>query len=138
MKYLLLFLVLAHGGALAQTVINYEDGSTYTVKNGENIFITTNDNLWLRQLYSKGDVYFRKQVPWPKRDYVPGPNDNNPVVQASQVGSHEWCKAYTPWGEGLTFSMVAWQRYCDTNDDDKYGCGDDTYDASDDGNACPS
>tara|TARA_X000001036_G_scaffold386209_1_gene381180 strand:- start:1225 stop:1638 length:414 start_codon:yes stop_codon:yes gene_type:complete len=136
MKYLLLFLAVVSVGASAQTVINYEDGSTYTLENGQNIFVTSNQNLWLRQLYSKGDVYFRKQVPWPKRDYVPGPNDG--VDDIAPVGSHEWCKAYVPWGEGLTFSMVAWQRFCDTNKDNKYGCGDDTYDASSDGAACPS
>jgi hypothetical protein len=136
MKYLLLFVALLSVGASAQTVINYEDGSTYTLKNGENIFVSGSENLWLRQLYSRGDVYFRKQIAWPKRDYVPGPDTG--VEEGAVVGSHEWCKAYIPWSEGLTFTMIAWQRYCDTNNDNKYGCGDDTYDASTDGAACPT
>ena len=49
-----------------------------------------------------------------------------------------FCKAFVPWSEGLTFTQVTWQRACDTNNDNKYGCGDEGYDASDDGAACPA
>ena len=70
-----------------------------------------------------------------RRDYVPIDNGTDPE---DTVGSHEWCKAYVPWSEGLTFNMVAWQRFCDTDNDGSYGCGDDTFDASDDASVCPA
>ena len=66
------------------------------------------------------DTFFTAQDPWTSRDYVPEPQD------PFQPGSHEWCKAYVPWGEGLTFDMILWQRACDTDNDGKYGCGDVT------------
>ena len=70
-----------------------------------------------------------------RRDYVEVDNGTDDTME---VGSHEWCKAYTPWSEGLTFGMVAWQRYCDTDNNGTYGCGDDTFDASDEADVCPS
>ena len=36
------------------------------------------------------------------------------------VGSHEWCEAYIPWSEGMTFDMISWQQYCDTNGNGVY------------------
>ena len=99
----------------AQTVINYEDGSTYTLPANQEIYITTsNKTLFDRRLYSNGNIYFTAQKPWPKRDYVPEETDG------MQVGSHEWCKAYIPWSEGYTFDMQSWQRLCDTNRDGVY------------------
>ena len=78
------------------------------------------------------DTFFTAQDAWTSRDYVPEPQD------PFQPGSHEWCKAYVPWGEGLTFDMILWQRACDTDNDGKYGCGDETFDASEDGGVCSS
>jgi len=114
MKFFIFTLALFSFGVTAQTVINYEDGSSYTLKNGESIFVSYDDNLWVRQLYAKGDVYFRKQIPWPKRDHVPDPNEG--VVQSD----HEWCLSYAPWSEGYTFEMVRWQQVCDSNNDGVY------------------
>ena len=76
------------------------------------------------------DTFFRVQKPWTKRDYVPVESDD------FAAGSHEWCKAYVPWSEGLSFDMVTWQRSCDTNNDGKYGCGDSQFDSSDDAGVC--
>jgi hypothetical protein len=120
-------------GSSAQTVINYEDGSTYTLTDGQEIYISgENVTLFKRQILSNKDTIFRAQKPWGKKDYVPEPEDE------FTVGSHEWCKAYEPWSEGLTFDMITWQRFCDSDNDGKYGCGDTQFDASDDGGFCSS
>lgn len=96
-------------------VINYDDGSTYTLSEGEEIYITTSDApLFKREDYYDQSALFRVQKPWPQRDFVPTVEDEAPV------GSHEWCATYIPWSEGLTFSMISWQRYCDTNGDGVY------------------
>jgi len=122
-------------GIGAETVINYDDGSTYTLEENQEIYISTpNSALFKRQLMKNKDTFFRVQEPWAKRDYVPDPNGTDDMV----VGSHEWCVAYKPWHEGLTFNMISWQRACDTNNDGKYGCGDAKFNASEDGGACSS
>lgn len=112
-------LVLGISQASAETVINFDDGSTYTLENGEEIFISTSGKpLFSRRQYSNQDIYFTAQEPWSTRDFVPTATDD--LV----VGSHEWCAAFVPWSEGLTFSQQAWGRYCDTNNDGVYGPGD--------------
>jgi len=131
MKKLLALLVALPLVTSAATVINYDDGSTYTLTEGQEIYIsTTRSALFKRQLMKNKDTFFRVQKPWTKRDYVPEPQD------PFQPGSHEWCKAYVPWSEGLTFDMITWQRFCDTDNDGKYGCGDDKFNASEDGAVC--
>jgi hypothetical protein len=101
--------------ALAGTVISFDDGSTYTLEDNQEIYISNETStLFKRRILKNKDTYFYAQEPWDKRDHVPGPTDD------LEVGSHEWCKAYIPWSEGLTFNMVAWQRACDTNRDGVY------------------
>jgi hypothetical protein len=122
-------------GISAETVINYDDGSTYTLKEGQEIYISTEaSTLFKRKIYKNKNTHFTAQEPWAKRDYVPDPDGTDDM----SIGSHEWCKAYVPWHEGLTFDMISWQRACDTNNDGKYGCGDKTFDASEDGGVCSS
>lgn len=107
--------------AFAQTVINFEDGSTYTLEDGQQIYISTESSaLFKRQLMKNKDTFFRVQQPWASRDYVPQPEDEY------ELGSHDWCAAYVPWSEGYSFNMQWWQRGCDTN-------GDGVYDESDEG-----
>jgi len=114
-----------------ETVINYDDGSTYTLKENQEIYISRlKVPLFTRSFKSNKDTFFHAQKPWTKRDYVPVAADNY------TVGSHEWCKAYIPWHEGLTFNMISWQRACDTNKDGKYGCGDSQFDNSEDAGVC--
>jgi len=126
-----IFALLAAPVVFGSTVINYDDGSTYTLEANQEIYISTpNSALFKRQLMGNKDTFFRVQKPWTKRDYVPQPADD------FAVGSHEWCKAYIPWSEGLSFDMVTWQRSCDTNRDGKYGCGDAKFDNSDDAGVC--
>ena len=135
MKYFTLLIAMMSSMAFAATVINYDDGSTYTLAEGEEIYIDKGEVWKKSNLYGGKTIQFKKQDPWSKRDYVepePGPEDDHPV------GSHQWCKAYVPWSEGYTFNMQAWDRFCDTNNDWKYGCGDEKFDNSEDGKACPS
>ena len=130
---LTIFLTLVSLSAYGDTVINYDDGSTYTLAKKEKIYITKG-KLFTQRSYSNGNVNFTLQKEHSKRDYAPDPDGTDDWA----VGSHPWCKAYVPWHEGLTFNMISWQRMCDTNNDGKYGCGDDRYNNSEDGGACSS
>jgi len=108
-------LALAFGQASAETVISFDDGSTYTLENGQEIYISTPSRpLFTRQVFSNKNTYFTAQQPWAKRDHVPQPTDGlNP-------GSHSWCLAFVPWSEGYSFNQQTWDRYCDTNNDGVY------------------
>jgi len=122
MKHILAFLLLFSPFALSQTVINFDDGSTYTLEANQEIYISTpNVALFKQKIMKNKDTYFLVQEPWSKRDYVSKPQDD------FSIGSHEWCKAYIPWSEGLTFDMIWWQRACDTNGDGKYDENDDRW-----------
>ena len=122
MKYLLLVLALFSISASAQTVINYDDGSTLTLAEGEMIHVTKG-TLYQQRTYSNGNTIQFKVFPeTSKRDYVEVDNGTDDDMV---VGSHAWCKAYVPWSEGLTFTMVAWQRFCDTNNDSVYDENDE-------------
>ena len=135
MKYLLALLAIVSTSVAAETVINYDDGSTLTLTEGEKIMVTKG-KLYQQRTYNSGKTIQFKEFPeTTRRDYVEVDNGTDDTMQ---VGSHEWCKAYTPWSEGLTFGMVAWQRYCDTDNNGTYGCGDDTFDSSDEASVCPS
>ena len=107
--------------AQAQIYIEYPDGSTYTLEDSENVFVSTR-SMFSKKTYSNGAVYFTPVEANTKRDYVASPTDG------IEVGSTEWCKAYVPWSEGLSFNMISWQRYCDTNGDGEYGEGDAGWD----------
>tara|TARA_Y100000004_G_scaffold160180_1_gene187453 strand:- start:137 stop:544 length:408 start_codon:yes stop_codon:yes gene_type:complete len=135
MKYLLALLAIVSTSVAADTVINYDDGSTLTLTEGEKIMVTKG-KLYQQRTYNSGKTIQFKEFPeTTRRDYVEVDNGTDDTME---VGSHEWCKAYTPWSEGLTFGMVAWQRYCDTDNNGTYGCGDDTFDSSDEASVCPS
>ena len=117
MKYLLIVVALFTTSAIAETVINYDDGSTLTLTEDEQIMVTKG-KLYRKQTYSIGKTIQFKEFPeTTRRDYVEVDNGTDPE---DTVGSHEWCEAYIPWSEGLTFNMVAWQRACDTNGDGVY------------------
>lgn len=136
MKYLLTLVALMPLTVFGATVINYDDGSTLTLAEDEKIHVTKG-KLYKRTTLSNGrTIQFKESVETSRRDYVAPPD--NGTTEEMTVGSHEWCKAYTPWSEGLTFGMVAWQRYCDSDENGTYGCGDETFDASDEASVCPS
>jgi hypothetical protein len=122
MKYLMLATALVSFSASAATVINYDDGSTLTLKEGEMIHVTK-DTLYRQQSYNNGrTIQFKVYPETTRRDYVEVDNGTDDDMS---VGSHEWCDAYVPWSEGFTFTMIAWQRYCDTNNDNVYDENDD-------------
>jgi len=121
MKYLAAFLFLFSSLSFSQTVIEYDDGSTYTLDDRENVFVSTK-SLFTKKTYSNGAVNFTPVEANTDRDYVASPTDG------IEIGSAEWCKAYVPWSEGYSFNMQAWQRFCDTNGDGEYGEGDAGWD----------
>ena len=122
---LFLFVMVTSTAFAEETVINYPDGSTYTLEDAERIYVAEPRKLFTQKRWSNGGVNFSVAEPNKKRDYVPQPQDGNPV------GSVAWCEAYVPWSEGLTFNMVSWQRACDTNKDGKYVFCDDYIPTSD-------
>ena len=122
MKYLLVLMALFSMSVSSATVINYDDGSSYTLENNQEIYISNeNSTLFKRRINKNKDTYFYAQEPWTKRDHVPSDTDG------MQVGSHEWCVTYVPWSEGYTFNMQWWQRVCDTNGDGVYNEEDDRW-----------
>lgn len=117
MKYFLASLFLFSSAALGQTVINYDDGSTYTLEEGQEIYISSEaSTMFKRKLMGNEDTFFYAQEPWSKRDYVADEDGTDDMT----VGSHAWCEAYVPWHEGLTFDMISWNYACDTNNDGVY------------------
>ena len=116
--------------------ITYDNGDVYTVKDNEYVFVATQQELWRKQSLNNGrTIQYKKVTPVEKVDYVPV---DDGTTDDMTVGSHEWCKAYIPWSEGFTFNMQAWMRYCDTDNNNSYGCGDKTCDSSDDASVCPA
>lgn len=69
----MLGMILLSTSVSAQTVINYEDGSTYTLKNKESIYISNKDNVYTATGSMKNAVRFFNAKEWSKRDYVPEP-----------------------------------------------------------------
>lgn len=126
MRWLILALVIPFA-AHSATVINYDDGSTLTLTEGEKIHVTKG-KLYQQRTYSSGTaretIQFKVFPETTKRDYVAPDNGTDPEMT---VGSHAWCAAYVPWSEGYTFAMQAWQRYCDTNNNGVYDEGDDRW-----------
>ena len=117
MKYLLASLFLFSSAVFGQTVINYDDGSTYTLEEGQEIYISSEaSTMFKRKLMGNEDTFFYAQEPWSKRDYVADEDGTDDMT----VGSHAWCEAYVPWHEGLTFDMISWNYACDTNNDGVY------------------
>ena len=117
MKFFIFVLALVSFGATAQTGINYDDGSTLTLVEGEMIHVTKS-TLYRQQTYNSGrTIQFKVFPETTRRDYVEVDNGTDDDMA---IGSHAWCNAYVPWSEGLTFTMIAWQRYCDTNNDNVY------------------
>jgi len=98
--------ILASADAHADTYITYDDGSTYTLKENERVFITERRLFGLTQ--TEGVFSFGEQPPNDKRDYDVPSEDYNDYP----VGSEKWCELYVPWSEGMTFNMQWWLRSC--------------------------
>jgi hypothetical protein len=119
--------------AIAETYITYDDGGVYTLSDDESVYVADRD-VFIKRTPATGDVNFEKQDPFTDVDYQEPPVVVTPGNEP--VGSHEWCLAFEPWASGLTFDQVAFNYSCDTNRDNKYGCGDVQFDASEEGDVC--
>lgn len=118
-------MALAAIGVKAETLINYDDGSTYTVGENEEVYVAPkNTRLFTVQTYAKGNVYFRVQAPWAKRDYVaPANTTDDAFTDVDENGFSQACADFDT-SQGLTFSFIYWDRICDRNDDGEYNICD--------------
>jgi len=93
--------------AHAQVII-YDDGSQYTLLNGEKIYVSYND-LFQKQTYlNSGRLVFTPLIPNPKRDYIPDVNPSDGLTP----GGPEWCSMYVPFQNGYTFEDQLFQKNC--------------------------
>ena len=126
-------LCLTATAASAETFITYDDGGVYTLGDNESVYVADRD-VFIKRTPASGDVNFEKQDPFTERDY------EAPVVVVTPdnapVGSYEWCLAFEPWANGLTFDQVVWNTQCDSNRNNVFGCGDALFELNDDG-VCP-
>jgi len=125
MKNFILLFVFCAMPVFSQTVINYDDGSTYTLKEKEVIHVVPEQRkLFTVQTYSKGDVIFRVQAPWAKRDYVETTSSSSEDFgNVDEYGFSQACADFDPSG-GITFGHIWWQKVCDSNGDGEYNICD--------------
>lgn len=107
MKTVLFFVSLFAISASAQTVIYYEDGTTYTLKDREEVFVSKTGKVYKKQAYRNGNVFFTKVAPSTQTDPDAQPWDG------MERGSDEWCEAYVPYQFGYTFDDQLFERACD-------------------------
>ena len=69
MKYLMLVGILLANTTMAQTVINYSDGSTYTVKDNEKVYVTNKQIYTVRGGSQHAYFRFLALSPNEKRDH---------------------------------------------------------------------
>jgi len=117
----LIVALLVQPSVYAQIYIDYPDGTTYTVKPNESVYVTPAD-VFMKNAYRDGGVYFKRIHPSTKRDAAVQP----PGDEEYQVGSHEWCLDFDTTAP-YSFDTASWQRYCDTNGDGVYNGDDTTY-----------
>lgn len=110
------------------TLITYDDGSTYTVGEREEVYVSEL-KVFDKREFADGSAHFKLRKPNWKRDYV------KRETSGPAFGTHEWCKEDVVVG---TFGWVSWNQYCDTNKDGVYGCGDRIFMESEDAEVCPS
>lgn len=106
MKWLALFSFLFAISAFGQTVIYYEDGTAYTLKDNEYVYVSQARKMYQKKDYTNGNVYFTHKKPNSEVDPQASPTDG------MEPGSDEWCDVYVPYQYGYTFDDQIWQRYC--------------------------
>jgi hypothetical protein len=106
MKWLGLFSFLFVIPAFGQTVIYYEDGTAYTLKDNEYVYVSQARKMYQKKDYTNGNVYFTHKKPNSQVDPQASPTDG------MEPGSDEWCDVYVPYQYGYTFDDQIWQRYC--------------------------
>ena len=113
--------------AMSETLISYDDGSTYTVSENEEVYVAPkNTRLFTLQSYAKGDGYFRVQAPWAKRDYVAPVTTTGSTGSFTDVDDAGFSQACADFDTsvGFTFGYVYWDQICDINDDGEYNICD--------------
>ena len=127
-------MALASIGVKAETLISYDDGSTYTVGENEEVYVAPKSTrLFTVQSYSKGDVFFRVRAPHAGRDYVAPVNTTTDTTGSTsstgsftdvdEYGFSQACADFDT-SVGFTFGYVYWQQICDTNNDGEYNICD--------------
>ena len=112
-NFVALFFTIFSLTAVGQTVIYYEDGSVYTVKPNERVYVETASTLYTKTGYTNGNEFFIHRKPNEKIDYEAQPyNDSEP-------GSSKWCEEYGPYlySNGYTWDDQIYLRACDRGDD---------------------
>jgi hypothetical protein len=94
--------------ALAETTIYYDDGTTYTLLNGEEVFVSYNDMFTKQEFLNNGQILFSPRHPNRKRDYV----ETTDPADGLTPGGAEWCAVYEPFKDGYTFSDAIWSKNC--------------------------
>lgn len=108
MKYAFaLFLAFSPVFAFAQTVIYYEDGTAYTLKNDEHVYVSKARKMYQKKDYDNGNVYFTHKTPNDEID----PEES--ATDGLEPGSPAWCDAYTPYLLGYTWDDQIYERACD-------------------------
>ena len=92
--------------AFSQTVIYYEDGTSYTVKDNEHVYVSQAGKMYQKKDYNNGNVYFTHKTPNDQLDPEASPTDG------LEPGSPEWCDAYTPYQYGYTWDDQIYERAC--------------------------
>ena len=135
MKNFILLVVFCTMPVLSQTLISYEDGSTYTLQENEVVYVAPeNTRLFTLQSYAKGDVYFRVRDPHAGRDYVEpvtttttdstdSTGSTGNFTDVDEYGFSQACADFDT-SVGFTFGFVYWDQICDTNDDGEYNICD--------------
>ena len=90
----------------AQTVIYYEDGTAYTLKDGEHVYVSKARRVYQKKDYDNGNVYFTHKKPNDQIDPEASPTDG------MEPGSPEWCEAYIPYQDGYTWDDQIYERAC--------------------------
>lgn len=91
--------------AALSAVITYDDGSTYTLEEGESVYVTSAP-VFSATKTTEG-YEFDLVRPNVRRDH-----GSDVTFDDYPVASEEWCELYVPWSEGYTFNMQYYQRFC--------------------------
>jgi hypothetical protein len=128
-------MALAAIGVKAETLISYDDGSTYTVGKNEEVYVAPkNTRIFTLQSYAKGDVFFRVRAPHAGRDYVEPVTTTTPDTTGStgstgsftdvdDTGFSQACADFDT-DQQATFGYISWNQICDTNNDGEYSICD--------------
>ena len=107
-KYCLgLLATLVVFSASSQTVIYYDDGTAYTLKDDEHVYVSKARKMYQKKDYKNGNVYFTHKKP---NDQV---DPEESATDGLEPGSPAWCDAYTPYLLGYTWDDQIYERACD-------------------------